>query len=90
MKIAYVYLMRDDPMVAEIAPNHAAYWHGLELDAYAGGPFEDHTGGLIVFDCSSLEVARQHVAGDPFVTHDLLAASWLKKWSVQSLVFARN
>jgi uncharacterized protein YciI len=90
MKIAYVYLMRDDPTVAEIAPDHAAYWDSLELDGYAGGPFEDRTGGLIVFACDSLEHARWHVEGDPFVGHNLLTASWLKQWSVQSPASVQN
>lgn len=45
--------MRDDPGVVELAPKHAAYWQGLDLPGYEGGPFEDRSGGQIVFGCKS-------------------------------------
>jgi hypothetical protein len=63
-----------------IAPEHAAYWHGLALDGYEGGPFADRSGGLITFQATSTEAAEAWVAGDPFVEHDLLTSSWLKEW----------
>lgn len=83
MRVAYLYMMRDDPRVVEVAPKHAAYWQGLDLPEYEGGPFEDRSGGLIVFDCDSLDDGRGHVSNDPFVSHGLLHASWLKQWSVE-------
>lgn len=75
--------MRDDPGAVELAPKHAAYWQGLDLPGYEGGPFEDRSGGQIVFGCKSLDDARDYVSSDPFVAHDLLQASWLKQWSVE-------
>ena len=83
MRVAYLYLMPDDPRVAEVAPKHAAYWRGLELPGYEGRPFEDRSGGLIVFECHSLDDARGYVSSDPFVAHDVLHASWLKQWSAE-------
>ena len=85
MRVAYLYVMRDDPRVVEVAPKHAAYWQGLGLPGYEGGPFEDRSGGLIVFECESLDEGRGYVSSDPFVAHDLLQPSWLKQWSVEHL-----
>jgi hypothetical protein len=90
MGVAYRYLMRDDPRVVEVAPKYAAYWQGLGLPGYEGGPFVDRSGGLIVLECHSLDDARRYVSSDPFVAHDLLHASWLKQWSVETYPFIAN
>ena len=72
MRIAYSYLMRDDPdRVRAVAPDHAAYWHDLDLPAYLGGPMADRSGGLITFQAGSVGEAEQLVASDPFVRADL-------------------
>ena len=89
MRVAYLYLMCDDPRVVEVAPKHAGYWHGLDLPGYEGGPFEDRSGGLIVFECESLDDARGYISSDPFVVHGLLHTSWVKQWSVE-LVSVRS
>jgi hypothetical protein len=82
MRIAYFYLMKDDPdRVRAVAPDHAAYWHDLDPPAYLGGPLADRSGGLITFEAGSLGEAEQLVAGDPFVRADLLEDAWLKEWS---------
>jgi hypothetical protein len=48
MRCSYIYFMKDNPdRVAAVAPQHAAYWRGLELREYVGGPFADRSGGLI-------------------------------------------
>jgi hypothetical protein len=44
MRVAYVYAMRDDPHLVDVAPQHAAYWQRLDLSGYEGGPFEDRSG----------------------------------------------
>jgi hypothetical protein len=49
-------------------------------------PFEDCSGGLIVFECESLDDGRGYVSSDPFVAHRLLHVSWLKQWSVEHLL----
>ena len=39
MRCSYIYFMKDDPdRVAAVAPAHAAYWRGLALREYLGGP----------------------------------------------------
>ena len=80
MRFAYFYIMRASARVRDLAPAHAEYWRSLRLQTYEGGPFEDRTGGLIVFDTESGEVAEQHVAKDPFVEEDLLSSRSLKQW----------
>jgi hypothetical protein len=39
----------------------------LELSGYLGGPFSDHSGGLILFEGDSLGHAQRLVARDPFL-----------------------
>ena len=86
MRFLFFYLMNDDKnAIRSTARDHAQYWHSLELPYYEGGPFEDRSGGLIVFESDSLVEARRYVSGDPFVEHDLLSATWLKQWSNQPL-----
>jgi hypothetical protein len=58
MPVAYLVGDARRPRVVEVAPKHAAYWQGLDLPGYEGGPFEDRAGGLIVFGCESLDDAR--------------------------------
>jgi hypothetical protein len=80
-RFAYIYFMRDDPdRVRAAVPKHVSHWHGLELGGYVGGPFEDHTGGLITFDADE-DRARDAVERDPFLLEGLLADHWLKRWA---------
>lgn len=82
-RFLYAYFMREQPdRVRHVAPQHAAYWRGLELPGYLGGPFADRSGGSISFKAETLLEAERLVAGDPFVTEDLLSDSWLKQWQV--------
>lgn len=91
MRIAYSYLMRDDPdRVRAVAPDHAAYWHDLDLPAYLGGPMADRSGGLITFEAGSVGEAEQLVASDPFVRADLLERAWVKEWKVEAPDAARD
>jgi uncharacterized protein len=81
MRFSYVYLMAEDPdRVRAVAPEHAAYWQGLELPTYLGGPFADRSRGLITFEARSVEEAEQLAADDPLVREGLLASPWLKEW----------
>jgi uncharacterized protein YciI len=81
MRIVHVYWMRPQPdRVRAIAPEHAAYWHGLGLRGYLGGPVADRSGGLITFEADSIDEAEQVVAADPFVREDLLESSIVKRW----------
>jgi uncharacterized protein YciI len=80
-RFVYVYSMADDPAgVGRVAPRHAAYWDGLHLADYAGGPFEDRSGGLITFTVDDSVQAEAAVASDPFVREGLLERHSLKEW----------
>jgi uncharacterized protein YciI len=81
MRVTYLYFMRDEPdRVRAIAPQHAAYWRGLALPRYLGGPFADRSGGLITFETDSREKAERLVADDPFLREGLVESCWLKEW----------
>jgi uncharacterized protein YciI len=73
--------MADDPArVRSVAPDHAAYWHGLHLAEYRGGPFADRSGGLITFLADGLGQAEATVADDPFVREGLLQHYSVSEW----------
>jgi uncharacterized protein YciI len=81
MRCLYFYLMTDaSERVAATVPTHARYWHDLELPGYEGGPFADHSGGLITFEADSVRRAEGFIADDPFVLEDVVATSWVKEW----------
>lgn len=84
MRIAYFYLMTSDTaQIRMVAPAHAAFWRDLQLPEYCGGPFEDRSGGLILFDALDLQVAQDLVSRDPFVRNGLVAQQWIKVWSAE-------
>jgi uncharacterized protein len=84
MRFSYAYFMTKDPdRVRAVAAEHAAYWQGLDLPSYLGGPFADRSGGLITFEARSGEEAHRFAANDPFVREELLADRWLKEWHVE-------
>lgn len=83
MRFLYLYFMRDAPeQVRATAPEHAAYWRGLPLPYYLGGPFADRSGGLVTFEAASIEEAVRLVSKDPFLQRDLLERHWLKEWEI--------
>jgi uncharacterized protein YciI len=82
VRFLYFYVMKDQQdRIRVFAPDHAAYWRGLCLDRYLGGPFVDRSGGLIIFDGNSREDAERLVARDPFLREDLLQEHWVKEWA---------
>ena len=84
MRVAYFYFMKPEPeRVRTVAPRHAAYWQGLALPDYRGGPFADRSGGLILFDSNSAHEAEEVVARDPFVHERLLERHWVKEWAAE-------
>lgn len=83
MRVLYFYLMREaTDRVRAVAPDHAAYWRGLGLPEYLGGPFSDRSGGLITFEVPSVDQAERLLADDPFVQEDLLERRWVKEWLI--------
>jgi uncharacterized protein YciI len=84
MRCSYIHFMRDSPeRVAAVAAEHAAYWRGLALREYLGGPFGDRSGGLISFETDSQDDAARLVADDRFVREGLVDCSWVKQWRVE-------
>jgi uncharacterized protein YciI len=84
MRVLYFYLMTDaTDRVRTVAPDHAAYWRGLGLREYVGGPFTDRSGGLITFEVPSVDEAERLVGDDPFVQEDLLERRWVKEWLIE-------
>ena len=80
-RFAFVYLMQDEPeRIAHVAPKHVDYWHRLSPPEYAGGPFSDRSGGLIIFAAENHEAAADMAREDPFMRENLLAQCWLKEW----------
>jgi uncharacterized protein YciI len=81
MRFSYIYFMIDAPArVRAAAADHAAYWQGLGLRHYLGGPFADRSGGLITFEADSAADADRFVGNDPFLRDDLLERHWVKEW----------
>jgi uncharacterized protein YciI len=81
MRFAYFYFMADEPdRIHAVAPQHAAYWQGLTLRGYLGGPFVDRSGGLLTFEAESSDEAERLIAEDPFFRQALLRSRWLKQW----------
>jgi uncharacterized protein len=78
---AYMYTMTtESDRIRATAPAHAAYWEAMALPGYLGGPFEDRTGGLILFDVEDKERARRLVQEDPFTREGLLDRGSVKEW----------
>ena len=64
----------------ELIPEHIKYWNRIKPEGYSGGPFGDHTGGLILFKTENIEIARQIADNDPFITGGGIEKSWVKEW----------
>lgn len=83
-RFAFFYFMRSEPeKIRKNVAAHMAYWKGLALPDYLGGPFADRSGGLISFSAGNAEEADSLVRNDPFITTDLVAQLWLKEWSIE-------
>lgn len=79
--VHFYFMKRDVEGIGEAIPEHAAYWHSLELAVYMGGPFSDRSGGLIIFNAVDLESAQEKVGNDPFVTRNLIETGCTKEWN---------
>ena len=80
-RFIYFYLNRNvTEKIAQVVPSHVQYWTTADLKEYVGGPFADHTGGLISFVTSSLQEATAIVEQDPFLLEDLIEQKWIKEW----------
>ena len=77
----YFYFNRNGvEKIIDVVPKHIQYWQTAAVNDYMGGPFSDHTGGLILFRASNLEEAISITRRDPFLTENLLTQRWIKEW----------
>ena len=84
-RFIFFYFNRNEPeKIREVVPAHVQYWKTADLKSYAGGPFADHSGGLISFAAQSLEEAREIILRDPFIQEDLIEHKWIREWIVES------
>jgi uncharacterized protein YciI len=80
-RFIYFYFHRTEPeKIREVVPAHVQYWRTADLKSYSGGPFADHSGGLISFAAQNLEEAREIIYQDPFIQEDLIEQMWIKEW----------
>lgn len=80
-RFAWFYLFNiEPPLIEETVPLHVEYWKPFKSERYLGGPFEDRSGGLIIFEASSIEEAKGIAMKDPFNIHGLLGDRWIKEW----------
>jgi uncharacterized protein YciI len=84
-RFIYFYFNRNGPeKIREVIPAHVQYWKAAGLKSYSGGPFADHSGGLISFAASNLEEAIEIMLRDPFIQEDLIEQRWIREWLVES------
>lgn len=77
----YFYFNRNEPeKIREVVPAHVQYWKTADLKKYSGGPFADHSGGLISFAAQNLEAATEIILRDPFIQENLIEQKWIKEW----------
>jgi uncharacterized protein YciI len=80
-RFIYFYFNQNEPeKLREVVPAHVQYWKTAGLKSYSGGPFADHSGGLISFAAQNLEEAREIILRDPFIEEDLIEQKWIKEW----------
>lgn len=80
-RFIYFYFNRNEPeKIREVVPVHVQYWKSADLKSYLGGPFADHSGGLISFTAQNLEEATEIILRDPFIQENLIEQKWIKEW----------
>lgn len=80
---AFFYFMKgDQDAVMQAVPLHVEYWKALQPDGFQGGPFADHSGGMVVFRADNEESALDIVQQDPFMQRRVIGDHWLKGWQI--------
>lgn len=75
-RFVFFYAVKEEPEeIRDAVPAHVSYWKDLELNDYVGGPFADHSGGLICFSAATVADAEEAVSNDPFVVKKLILHS---------------
>jgi uncharacterized protein YciI len=81
MQYAFFYFMKNDSeKIRDFIPEHVQYWKDRKPVNYAGGPFGDRSGGLILFEAEDMEAATGLAMNDPFVVEGLIENKWVKEW----------
>jgi len=85
MKVVnYVTYTSVQDRVAALRPAHREYMTRLQADGrlVACGPFSDGSGGLFIYETSSLAAAEDIVAADPYHISDVFARCRLSSWEI--------
>jgi len=83
--IAFFYIMKKEPdLIMGLVQEHINYWKELHLSHYKGGPFLDHSGGLITFSSDDFEFANKVINEDPFVKGQAIADMQIKIWLAEN------
>jgi len=80
----YIHYIDDASAVAATRPAHREYMKWL-LDTgrlAAGGPFEDGTGALFVYEVDSPAEAQRIAADDPYTAAGVIKDHTLRPWHV--------
>jgi uncharacterized protein len=83
MRYANVLLYVADPdAVAAKRPVHRAYMADLKRQGKlaAGGPFDDLTGALFIYEAESAEEAERFAAEDPYTHAGLIKKHTIRPW----------
>ena len=88
-RFIYFYFNRNEPeKIREVVPAHVQYWKTANLKSYSGGPFADHSGGLIL--CIRISSSRKetHKAANPEFIVCLAPCYWNchSDWTLLSIV----
>ena len=85
MKIVNLVRYVDDAAkVASLRPVHRAFMERLRIDGRlaAGGPFDDGSGALFIYEVESLAAAERLVAEDPYTIGGAIQGHQLKPWQL--------
>jgi uncharacterized protein YciI len=47
---------------------------------YSGSPFNDRSGGVILFEAENIEAATELAMNDPFIVREAIETNWIKEW----------
>jgi len=81
---ALLFGYSDPDLRARVRPAHLAYVGALHAtgQVVSAGPFEDGSGGLIVYEVADEPEARALVDADPYAVEGVLEAPVLRAWKV--------
>jgi uncharacterized protein len=82
--VNYAEYIDDGEKVSSLRPNHREYMDELFAQGtlIAGGPFNDGSGALFVYDVDSVEDAQAIVDADPFLAGGAFRSYRLAEWTV--------